>query len=335
MRTIQRVTTLGVVLLTLLAANAAAQDANKDDAADEMRRADALLARHQYEQALQSYKKAYGLTGKTSLDALLGMAVAYRGLGANKNVLDLSADALKLAGDDKRQQANVHNLRGAALVALADKPGDKRLVEAEEAFKAAVLANPELAAAQLNLGVTLLKQGRDEDGIRELKRYLERAPRGTDTTNTLKMIDDPRRAREPFAPEFSITTKQGEFLALEDLKGKTVVLDFWGTWCKPCLMATPGLIKMNKKFAEQPVVFIGVAVNDQEDSWAAYIDKNKLEWPQFFDQTRKVATPFKVSAFPTYIIIDGDGIVRARKSGWGPDTDGWLESEIKQALKKK
>ena len=333
MWTIQRVTTLVALLLTV-GIGAAAQD--KQFAYDEeMRRGEMLMNRRAYEEALQAYKKAYALKDKSSLDAALGMAMAYRELGAHKNVFDVSSDALKLAGDDKTLQAKVHNLRGAALVALSDKPGDKRLVEAESEFRVALAGNPALHTARMNLGVTLLKMNRDDEGVRELKDYVERAPKGPDSASALKMIEEPRRARELFAPDFSFTSKQGEYITLEDLKGRTVVLDFWGTWCKPCLMATPALLKLHKKFVDDGVVFIGVAVRDQESDWAAYIDKNRMDWPQFLDTNRKLVTPFSVNSFPTYIVIDGDGIVRARKSGYSMETDSWLEGEIKRTLKKK
>jgi len=302
-----------------------------------MRKADLAATRHLYEPALQSYKKAFALSDKTSLDALFGMMVAYRGLGAHKNVLDLCDDAMKLAGEDTRQQAKVHNLKGSSLVALvslADKPNDKRLDEALDAFRAAIAANPDLHSAQLNLGVTLLKQRKDEEGIRELNAYLERAPKGPDTENVLKMVADPRRARESFAPDFSFTTRDGAFISLEDLKGKVVVLDFWGTWCHPCVVAAPGLVRLNKKYGEQGVTFVSVAENDREEAWAEFIDKNKMEWPQFFDKTRKMVVPYNVTGFPTYIVIDGDGIVRAKKMGDGSDTDHWLDNAIKQALKR-
>ena len=250
-------------------------------------------------------------------------------------MFDISTDALKLAGGDKSLQAKARNLRGAALASLSEKPSDKRLVEAESEFRIALEADPGFLPAQLNLGVTLLKMNRDEDGTRELKVYVERAPRGPETEKTLKMIEEPRRAREPYAPDFSFTSKQGEFIALEDLRGKTVVLDCWGTWCKPCLMAMPSLVKLHKKFVDDGVVFIGVAVRDQEAEWAAYIDKNRMDWPQFLDTNRKIVMPFSVNAYPTYIVIDGDGIVRARQSGFGMETDSWLEGEIKRTLKKK
>jgi len=332
MKTIQQLTTLVVLLLTVGIAAAQGQREAYDD---EMRKADSLVQRRQYEEALQSFKKAFALSNKTSFDAWMGMALALRSLGAHKNVADACADGLKLAAD-ARQVASVHNMRGAALVALSDKPGDKRLEEAQREFLAAVGAYENLYSAHLNLGVTLLKMNKDEEGVRVLKHYVEVAPKGKDVDNALKMIDEPRRARETFAPDFSFTSKQGEFITLEDLKGKTVVLDFWGTWCKPCLMATPDLVKLNKKFSEQGVVFIGVAVNDQEDPWAAYIEKNKMDWTHFFDKTRKLATPFGVNSYPTYIIIDGEGIIRARHSGYSPtQTQSWIEDEIKRTLKKK
>ena len=333
MRTIQALTTLAVLLLTVPAA-AAPQDQTAYDEA--MSKGESLMLRRSYEEALQAYKKAYALKDKTSLEAAFGMALAYRGLGAHKNVFDVATDALKLTGDDPIQQAKAHHLRGVSLVALADKPGDKRLVEAETEFRAALARNPALHTAQMSLGVTLLKMNRDEEGVRELKTYIERAPKGPETANILKMIDEPNRARETYAPDFSFASKEGEYIALEDLKGRTILLDFWGTWCKPCLMMTPSLLKLHKKFADQGVVFIGVAVNDQQDAWSAYIEKTHMQWPQFLDTTRKISTPFKVTSYPTYIIIDGDGIIRARKSGYHPtETESWIEGEIKRTLKKK
>jgi len=339
MRTIQRVTTLLTLALTVAGARLPAQEpvdpAKVQAAQEEMQKADGFTQRRQYEQALQSYKKAFSLTGKTSYQACMGMALAYRGLGAHKNVADVCVDALKLAADG-RQRATVHNLRGAALVALSDKPDDKRLQEAQQEFLAALEASDTLPAARLNLGITLMKMNRDDDGVRELKRYVEAAPTAKDVDFALKLIEEPRRARETYAPDFSFMSKQGESITLADLKGKTVVLDFWGTWCKPCLMATPDLLRLHKKYSEQDVVFIGVAVNDQEDRWAAYIEKFNMDWPQFIDKTRKISTPFGVVSYPTYIVIDGDGIVRARKSGYSPtETQSWLESEIKRTLKKK
>lgn len=325
---------LAGLILLFPAAGLAAQDASLPPPyADEMRKGDAALARRAYEDALLSFKKAYDVSKKTSLDALFAMAMAYRGLGAHKNVVDLmSGDGLKLA-TAPADKAKALNMRGTSFASLAEKPGDKRFDQAIADFHAALAENPKLYSAQMNLGVTLLKQEHDEEGKRELQVYVDTAPKGPETANVLKMIEDPRRARAQFVPDFSFTSKDGEFISLEDLKGKTVLMDFWGTWCHPCVAATPGLVRLQKKFAEQPVVFISVAENDREDQWAAYIEKNKMTWPQFFDKTRKLVTPFGIRGYPTYIVFDGEGIVRWTATGYGSETDGNVENEIRKALK--
>ena len=243
----------GPLLLVFLLLSTGAVPAPQDKSAsyeEELRNGDAYLQRRMFEPALQAYKHAHSLSDKSSYDALVGMALAYRGLGAHKNVLDMCGDGLKLAGDDKVRQAQIHNLRGAALVALSDKPNDKKLQDAEAAFRAALAANESFVAARQNLGIALLKMGRDLEGVRELKAYVETAPKGVDVENARKMIEDPRRAREPFSPEFSFTSKDGEYIALEDLAGKTVLLDFWGSWCAPCVASTP--VSSTATVAEPP-----------------------------------------------------------------------------------
>jgi hypothetical protein len=83
-------------------------------------------------------------------------------------------------------------------------------------------------------------------------------------------------------------------------------------------------------------VFIGVAENDREKPWSAYIEKSGMNWPQYLDTTGKMAILFRVVSYPTYIIIDRDGVVRARQSEYMPGkTPGWIEDEIKKTLKTK
>jgi thiol-disulfide isomerase/thioredoxin len=328
----RRLGTTSIVLLILFAvASPRAQD-TKTDYDGEMRNGETYFHKQQYQQALRAYQHAYALTGKSSYDALVGIALAYRGLGAFKDVLDLCKDGLKLAGGDKARQAQIHNLRGAALSALAEKPDDKKLKEAEAEFRAALEANASLAAARVNLGTVLLKMHRDDEGLRELKDFVDHAPDGPAAENARRLIEDPRRAREAFAPEFSFRTRNGESISLASLKGKTVLLDFWGSWCGPCVQATPALIKLRRKLVDQPVVFVGIA-KDEEPKWTKYLEKASMDWPQYLDADERVSRMFKIEGFPTYIVLDGDGIVRARRIGYASDTTAWLEREIKKTLK--
>lgn len=246
--------------------------------------------------------------------------------------MDACKDGLKLAGDDKAHQAQIHNLRGSALSVLADKPDDKKLRDAEVEFRAALAANASLAAARVNLGTVLLKMHRDDEGLRELREYLDHASDGPAAENARWLMEDPRRAREPFAPEFSFTTRGGESISLEQLKGKTVLLDFWGSWCGPCVKATPELIALRRKLIGQPVMFVGIA-HDEEAKWTKYLEKSNMDWPQYLDADQRVSHLFRIDGFPTYIVLDGDGIIRARTTGYGSDTQGWLEREIQKTLK--
>lgn len=303
------------------------------DYQDALAKGDLLAQRNANDQALDAYKKAYAISRKTSFDALMGMGHAYQALGRFKNVLDLTSDAMKLAGSDAVKQAQVHDLRGVSLVALAEQQNDKRLQEAEEEFRSAIADDPTFVTTELNLGITLLKQNRDEDGVGELKTFLAHAPAGPDTRLASRMIEDPRRAREALAPAFSFVSRDGQPVSLDGLAGNVVLIDFWGSWCRPCQDATPGLIALQKKYAERPVVFLGIA-RDTDPDWSRYLDKHKMPWPQFLDTRAAILRSFNVTGFPTYVVIDGEGVVRARSTGHGPGTEGWIERTINDILKK-
>src|SRR5262249_50645299 len=164
--------------------------------------------------------------------------------------------------------------------------------------------------------------------------YVARAGRTPQADIARKMIDEPRRARENFAPDFSFTTLNGEFVTLEDLRGKVVLMDFWGTWCPPCRESTPSLVKYSKKHSSETFVIVSVAVNEpSEPGWRDYIEKNKMAWPQYLDSTHKISNLFKVTAFPTYITLDADGVIRDRRTGWTSDTMSFIDDQVKRAEK--
>ena len=316
----------------LTASPSVAQDTNADFDA-KVRQGDNLLKVRQWENALKAYKEANALVDKKSPAAHIGMAKAYEGMKAHKSAADTCTEALKFTNGDRTLEAAALNLRGTSNFALAEKFDDKRLKQAEDDFRAvlAMVEGPHIA--QYNLGVALMKMRRDEEGAKELEAFIAKAGRAPEVASARKFIADPRRAREPFAPDFSFTTFDGEYVSLEDLRGKVVLIDFWATWCAPCVIATPGLKKIQAKFKDEPFVILGISADRNRGEWQSFIVGNSLKWHHYLDERGALSRSFNIEAFPSYLLLDHDGIVRHTWRGYNSSLDGDIESKAKKLIK--
>lgn len=335
---------LGIALLVFLeparslATGGLSVPAQQDGVAydDEMEKGREFMRLQKYEDALKSYKRANEMADKKSPDCVLGMAQAYQGLEAYKNAVESCDRLVELAGNDNALRALAYNLKGIALQSLANNKDQKRLQEAEAAFRQALPLNADLPIVYYNLGFTLMQQGRDQEGIAELREYVELQPKGIKSDEARRLIENPRRARENFAPDFSITTSDGEYITLEDLRGKVVLLDFWATWCGPCVASVPALRSLHNSYKKEPsLVMIAISSDSEAEGWRAFIAKNQMVWPQYRDRDHKVGHAFDVRALPTYIVIDHEGITRYRSTGFGSMGTAAIEDAIRKALKMK
>src|SRR5262249_29962734 len=154
----------------------------------------------------------------------------------------------------------------------------RRLGQAEEELRAAMAIDPSANYLHFNLGFVFLREGRDADGVAELKAELDMRPDSPYAIRARQMIENPRRARENYAPPFSVVTLDHEFLDLNALKGKVVLLDFWGTWCPPCVTAVPTLRSLQKHHAKDPFVIVSVSSDSDEAIVRAFVDKNQMAW---------------------------------------------------------
>lgn len=285
-----------------------------------------------YQEALKIFKKASRGDGKESVKLHWGLARAYWGLGAYKNTLKECDKVLKLT-EDVEMRAQAHNLKGTSLAEQAKKGDIKKLQQAEKDLRAAFSLAPNTPGVHFNLGYTLLRQGRDEEGTQELERYVELSPDGENVDRARRYIQNPRRARENFSPAFSFVSTDGEYIDLEELQGKVVLIDFWEPWCKPCIAALPSLRRLHRRFDDDGVVVLSVCSDSDRDSLEAFLQGHKAFWPHYLDEKREMRRMFDVRSFPTYFVIDGEGIIRQRVQGWRQRTLSILNGEIKKALK--
>ncbi|MCZ6837521.1 MAG: TlpA disulfide reductase family protein [Planctomycetota bacterium] len=129
------------------------------------------------------------------------------------------------------------------------------------------------------------------------------------------------------APEITTSFWYEDEYDLEQLKGKVVVVDFWATWCGPCVRALPKNVKMAKKYKDEDFVLLGI--HDVKRGWdriEQFATKNRINYPLARDDGSS-ARRWGVSFWPTYAVIDREGIVRA--IGLTPDS---IERVVKRVI---
>lgn len=321
------------VLFLALAAPLHAQQS--DLVAQALAQGDAFQKQRNFEKALEAYQKADKLSHHSSVPAYLSMAVVQRKLGSLDIALDEAKHALKAAGDNKSFAIQAHLFRATLLMQMSAKPTDKKLKEAEDDIRQALALSPDYALSHFSLGLALLRQQHDDEGVAELKNFvsLPGAPAAS-VAEARKYIAAPIRAREPFAPGFSFTTLEREQVTSAGLRGKVVLLDFWGTWCPPCRESVPMLKDLNKKYAGKAFQLVGISSDEDEDVLRTFIQKQRMDWLEYIDLSGTVQEAFNVDSFPTYIVLDKDGIVRFRQSGLSDETGSEIEDVINKALKR-
>lgn len=98
----------------------------------------------------------------------------------------------------------------------------------------------------------------------------------------------------------------GKKVRLEDYRGKVVVVDFWGTWCLPCVMRLPELQKIREELHDQGLEVLGVA-NDSNETLTSFLKEQALPWENILDPDRSISGPMSVERFPTILVIDRTG----------------------------
>lgn len=113
------------------------------------------------------------------------------------------------------------------------------------------------------------------------------------------------------APALQVTNwVNGQPMTLASLKGKIVVLDFWATWCGPCIASIPHNNELAAKFKDKGVVFVGVCHPRGVEKMAQTVKDKRLKYPTAQDPAGATIEAYAVDSFPDYYVIDRKGILR-------------------------
>ncbi|MBC5991729.1 TlpA disulfide reductase family protein [Pontibacter cellulosilyticus] len=117
------------------------------------------------------------------------------------------------------------------------------------------------------------------------------------------------------APDISLPSPDGGTQSLSALRGKYVLIDFWASWCGPCRVENPNVVKMYNKYKGKGFEIFGVSLDQSREKWLAAIEKDKLTWPHVSDLKgweSSAAQLYNVTAIPQTVLVDPQGKIIAK-----------------------
>jgi peroxiredoxin len=116
-------------------------------------------------------------------------------------------------------------------------------------------------------------------------------------------------------PDFEEKDLDGKPLSVSNYKGKILLIDFWATWCAPCVFELPNVIKAYEKYHDKGLEIVGISLDDSEPKLRSFLKDKNMTWPQYFDGSRwknKLAQKYGVQGIPATFLLDGDGKIIGR-----------------------
>jgi len=132
------------------------------------------------------------------------------------------------------------------------------------------------------------------------------------------------------AANFTLQTLDGSSFTLADNRGKVVVVDFWATWCGPCVAGLPVVSKVMSDYADKGVVFVAVNLRESSEKVSAFMNKKKWNFTVALDSDGSIANKYGVTGIPHSVIIDQKGNIHSTHTGFGgaKETDKMLRKEL-------
>jgi len=205
-------------------------------------------------------------------------------------------------------------MRLLAARSLASTPGSEG--EAKKAFeKIAADAGDDVHAAvdaTTELAMLLVSSGDKAGAKKALEDVGERFTKVGGLKDYLNGKIEELDAIGSDPKPIEVTTLDGKAVKLADFKGKVLLLDFWATWCGPCVGELPNVIATYKKFHPQGFEILGISLDQDEKALKDFLGSHEMPWAQFFDGKgwkNEVAVAYGVTSIPCTYLLDRDGKV--------------------------
>lgn len=220
----------------------------------------------------------------------------------------------------EQYQANNPNLRQNPALMQEIQQKQKELQENNTGkFQKMISENPQSLVSALILSDMMNGKSLSTNKFKELFENLDEEVKNSEIGKQLNETIQKATATAvgSKAPEFSAPTPEGEQLALKDALGKITIVDFWASWCKPCRIENPNVVKLYNEYHDKGLNIIGVSLdkNGQKDKWLKAIEDDGLTWQHVSNLQYwqgPVAQLYNVRSIPATFILDENGVIIAK-----------------------
>ncbi|MGS2719144.1 TlpA disulfide reductase family protein [Paraglaciecola aestuariivivens] len=142
----------------------------------------------------------------------------------------------------------------------------------------------------------------------------------------------PQQLESKALKDFSLFTESGESVSLHQQKGKVVLINFWASWCAPCLQEFPFLQQLQQEYAAQDLTVLAINLDQNSEDAKSWLNEVEVDFTILFDPQSKVSQKLNVQVMPTSILLDKEGKQRFIFKGYKPSLQKQYHQAITQLL---